>query len=129
VEQFKIIVPNPQQEIDAKEMLSRLKTMFHLKELPSSVKKLKNSPDVMGYVFFSLIQPAASSGHINQHLDDLYTFFADKIKELPSNYTATPLSTDEQSFLYAHLLSELQNLPKYIIIINLILLLCKSQQS
>jgi hypothetical protein len=124
-QKLKLHLQVPNEKADEKQILNTIKQGFHLQELPSAIKKLKDSPEALRYVFYSIIRPAAEREEMNQYLKDLKQFLISKAEEMPTELSAGKMKPEEQSFLYFHLIEALESRPKYTILIYLTLLLCK----
>jgi hypothetical protein len=98
---------------------------FHLKELPSPIEKLKDSPEVLRYVFFSKIQPAAEAGQIDQYLKEFNSLTLARAEEMPEELVSKELKPEEISFLFTHLIEALERYPKFMVLIYLFHLICK----
>jgi len=108
-----------EQKLDIQQIIKSIKSGFHLKELPAVLEQLKNSADIFRNAFVLIIQPAAENSQINHFLKDLHQSIVSRTEEMTNKTRFLELKTEEQSFLFSHLLESLETIPKHILLLYL----------
>lgn len=110
---------NTEEKIDVQQIMKSIKSGFHLKQLPTLLQNLKDSPDLIRNVYFLIIQPAAENSHLNNFLKELHQTMVTRTEEMTNKTQSLDLKVEEQSFLFSHVIEALETNPKHIILLYL----------
>ncbi|WP_142386532.1 hypothetical protein [Bacillus sp. Marseille-P3661] len=112
---------------DPTKILEVIKSGLHLNDLPTSIKELEESPEILEHLFLNRIHPVVVSQQDDQYFKRLKQLFIQYVSEISGDTSINGLTPEQQSFLYTKLIEYLEKYQKYILLEYLVLSLCEGQ--
>lgn len=107
-------------EINTKKILKDIKNTYHLKELPSVLKKLKDHPTFLKKTFDSIVEPLISSEKDTKLIKNLIREVLTEFKNSAILYgTLNDVDADDEAFLISLLIWGVYTVPIHLFLLSI----------